>query len=465
VSIWNRLKRALGSPPQTEPPAPEPQAPPEETALRSLLQRTADEDPVALASIGDREFWALVARLLQAGRERTTIELLGRFVAARPDLPELAARLAELLSDRREDAQARPLLERLTSFPSHALRAHFLLAEAAERAGDEDAARRHLESILAVDLDYPKARAHADQLRPAPGVLSAANAAAAPPTLAGLPDGGTAFAGRYRLLRELGRGASGAVYVAHDEELDRELAIKILHPHARAQARAEARERAWGEARVAAAIRHPGVVAIYDLDEDRQLLAMELCSGGSLKAVLARGPLELGAALRRGVELYTTLDAVHRRGVVHGDVKPGNLLFRDARPASELVLGDFGVARLVGDKPVVDDRAVRGTLGYMAPEQRRGVLEPAADVYAAGVILVELLSGTAALAGWLADRGALLRGEARWDRKLPTAVEARLAPRADRLHALAASLLDEDPARRPTAADAAQSLAALVPPS
>jgi eukaryotic-like serine/threonine-protein kinase len=461
VSFWNRVKRALRPPPVAEPPAPEPQSPSEETWLRGLLQRTADEDKVALAAIGDREFWSNVTRLLQAGRERTAIELLGRFVTARPELPELTARLAELLSDRREDAQALPLLERLTAFPSHALRAHFLIAEAAERAGDEDAARRHLEAILAVDLDYPKARAHADRLRPPPGAQPPQNAPAAAPTLAGLPDGGAAFTGRYRLLRELGRGASGAVYVAHDEELDRELAIKILHPHARAQARAEARARAWGEARVAAAIRHPGVVAIYDLDEERQLLAMELCAGGSLKEVLARGPLAPEAALKRGVELYTTLDAVHRRGVVHGDVKPGNLLWRDERPTSELVLGDFGVARLVGDKPVVDDRAVRGTLGYMAPEQRRGALEPACDVYAAGVILVELLSGTAALAGWLGDRGALLRGEARWDRKLPTAVEARLAPRADRLHAIVSTLLDPDPTKRPTAADAAQSLAAL----
>jgi serine/threonine-protein kinase len=461
VSFWNKLKRALKPPPPAEPPAPEVQAPSEESWLRGLLQRTADEDRVALASIGDREFWANVSRLLQQGRERTAIELLGRFVVARPDLPELAARLAELLSDRREDTQARPLLERLTLLPGFALRARFLLAEAAERAGDEDAARRHLEAILAVDLDYPKARAHADRLRPTSGPQAAAREPAAP-TLAGLPDGGAAFAGRYRLLRELGRGASGAVYVAHDEELDRELAIKILHPHARATARAEARARAWGEARVAAAIRHPGVVAIYDLDEERQLLAMELCAGGPLKTTLARGPLEPYTALRRGVELYTTLDAVHRRGVVHGDVKPANLLYRDERPASDLVLGDFGVARLVGEKPVVDDRAVRGTLGYMAPEQRRGELYPAADVYAAGVILLELLSGTAALAPWLADRGALLRGEARWDRKLPTAVEARLARASDRLHTLLRAVLDEDAAKRPMAADAAAALGEIL---
>ncbi len=455
ASLWSRLVNALKPPAPPEPPAPAPVPPAEESYLRGLLQRTADGDQVALNAVGDREFWAAVARLLGAGRERSAIELLGRFVAARPDLPDLAARLAELLADRRDDVAARPLLEKLLASPPHVLRARFLLAEAAERAADDAAARRHYEAILAVDLDYPKVRVRADRLR---GPSAPAAAPAAAPTLAGLPDGGAAFAGRYRLLREIGRGGSGAVYVAHDEELDRELAIKILHPHTRAEARAEARARAWSEARVAAAIRHPGVVAIYDLDEERQLLAMELCAGGALKATLARGPLAPDLALRRGVELYTTLEAVHRRGVVHGDVKPGNLLHRSKN--GELVLGDFGLARLAGDAAASD--AARGTLGYMAPEQRRGAPGPASDVYAAGVILVEMLSGTAALAYWLGDRAALLRGDARWDRRLPDELARALADRAAPLTELLIALLDEDPARRPDAQTAAARLAALA---
>jgi hypothetical protein len=440
----------------------EPELPPEEAFLRNLLQRLVEpgEDAQKIG-VGDREFWAAIQRLLTTGRERTAIDLLARFVAARPDEHAVTMRLAEVLCDRLEHATARPLLEKLTAVPAHALRAQFLLADAAERAGDDAEARRRLEAILAVDLDYPQARARADRFAhaaPPPPAMPMAPA----PTLGGLPDGGADFAGRWTLLRELGRGASGAVYVARDRELERDVALKILHP--RARERGVAGARAWLEARVAAAIRHPGVVAVYDLDEERRIVAMELCAGGALAARLRKGPLPVAEALSRAREIFATLSAVHARGVVHGDVKPANLLFRDAGDDADLVLGDFGLAQLTtGDGDAANDRAARGTLAYMSPEQRRAVLSPAADVYAAGVITVELLSGTAALAPWLGDRAALLRGSARWSGTLPPAVASALGSDGNaRLIALVTRLLADDPAARPSAADAASAVAALV---
>ncbi len=461
MSMWSWLKDAFAARPPTV--EPEAEMPAEEAFLRNLLSRIADpneESKVLGIGVGDREFWAAVQRLIGTGRERTAIDILRRFVAARPDDHLVAARLAELLCDRLEHAAAHPLLERLATVPEHALRARFLLADAAERAGDETEARIQLERILAVDLDYPQARGRADRLAhalPAPPPVPVAA-----PTLAGLPEGGAGF-GRWRLVRELGRGASGAVYVARDEELDRELALKILHPHARAEGLGRAR--AWLEARLAAAIRHPGVVAIYDLDEERQLLAMELCTGGSLAARLRQGPLPPRQALARAAEIFATLAAVHASGIVHGDLKPANLLFRDAGDDADLVLGDFGLAQLAGDdagtEAKIEGRAARGTLAYMAPEQRRGTLGPAADVYAAGVIAVELLAGSAALAPWLGDRAALLRGQARWSGTLPPAVAAALGPAAtaallERLRAL----LADDATLRPSAVAAAAAFAA-----
>ncbi|HEX9105373.1 MAG TPA: protein kinase [Polyangia bacterium] len=453
MSLLGWLKDAFGGRlPEVEPEA---ELPAEEAFLRNLLQRVTDPSDEGRVGLGDREFWAAVQRLLATGRDRTAIDILARFVAARPDDHAVAMRLAEILCDKLEHATARPLLERLTTVREHALRAHFLLADAAERAGDEAEARRQLEQILAVDVDYPQARSRADRLvRVVPPVAAPPVAA---PTIAGLPEGGADF-GRWRLSRELGRGASGAVYVAHDEELDRDVALKILHPHARSPALPRAR--AWLEARVAAAIRHPGVVAIYDLDEERQLVAMELCGGGPLAARLKHGPLPPAEAIARAGELLSTLAAVHARGVVHGDVKPANLLYRDAGDDAELVLGDFGLAQLVADGD--EERAARGTLAYMAPEQRKGVIAPAADVYAAGVILVELVAGSTALAPWLGDRAALLRGDARWSGTLPSTVERALGARAaEQLRALAAALLADDAAARPTAAAAALALAAL----
>jgi hypothetical protein len=457
MGFWQKVKRAFVVPPVERPPDPEQPMPGDEVWLRALLERLGEREAAALAAVRDGQAWAAIDRLLQSGRERTALELLGRVVHACPDERELAAHLAELLCDRRDDAAARPLLTDLASRGTDAggLRARFLLAELNERAGDGEAARREYEAILAVDLDYPRARAGAERLRRRRDKPSAGSSAA---TVAGLPESG-ALAGRYRLVRELGRGASGAVYVARDDELERELAIKILHPHARAADRAEIRARAWAEARISASMRHPGVVAILDLDEDRQMLAMELCRGGPLRDILLGGPLLPAAALARAVEIFDVLAAIHSRGIVHGDVKPANLLLRSEH--GSLVLTDFGVARLVGEKPVVDDRCARGTLAYMSPEQRRGELSPAADVYAAGVLTVELAAGTHALSSWLGDRGALLRGQAAWDGKLPEALAAHVGERAAELTALVASFLAADLAKRPTAAEAATKLRAL----
>ena len=467
MSFFRWLKDAFaGTAPLTE--IDEPELPPEEAFLRNLLSRVIEPgEDAQKVGVGDREFWAAVQRLLTTGRERTAIDLLARFVAARPDEHAVSMRLAEIMCDRLEHATARPLLERLVEVPAHGLRARFLLADAAERAGDEREARRQLEAILAVELDYPQARQRADRLThaapPPPGYLAGGPAAPAP-TLMGLPDAGAGFGGRWTLLREIGRGASGAVYVARDQELDREVALKILHP--RTRERGVAGARAWLEARVAAAIRHPGVVAVYDLDEERHIVAMELCAGGPLAARLRQGPLPVAEALLRAREILATLAAVHARGVVHGDVKPANLLFRDAGDDADLVLGDFGLAQLAAADDATEaagERAARGTLAYMAPEQRRGTLAPAADVYAAGVIAVELLSGSAALAAWLGDRAALLRGTARWSGALPPAVAAALPPpRVQALVALLQRLLAGDAATRPDAAAAAAAFAALV---
>jgi len=179
---------------------------------------------------------------------------------------------------------------------------------------------------------------------------------------------------------------------------------------------------------------------------------MELCLGGTLRHLLGRGRLAPREALRRGAELFGTLAAVHRANIVHQDLKPGNLLFRSGAGDGDLVLADFGLAHLdaapASRAAGEEGGAAAGTFGYMAPEQQRGEAGAAADVFAAGVILHEMLVGAAP------DRAALLRGEDRFRGQLPEAVAIPLGPAATPLIALLSSLMAAQPGDRPAAAAA-----------
>lgn len=443
-----------------------------------------------------------IERLIEAGRTGEAVELLSRLQVRRPEDAALLLRLAEVLCERREFERAAPLLrqtvEALAEEAPDRTRARVLLAEALLGLGEDEEALTQIEEVLAEDIDHTRARTLHDQIqarrqvRPrgpgphhdpdqAPGLPGAAPPpppaleAQALPTLLGA--GGVRHQ-RYVLLRELGRGSAGTVYLARDTELERDLALKIFHPRARAHEDAAAR--AWNEARLTAAVRHRGVVALYDLDDERAVMVMELCRGGSLRQRLQGGRLPAAAALRRAAELLDTLVAVHRTQVVHGDLKPGNLLFRGGRGGlggpggkardgdeeaayGDLVIADFGVARLLapqdgdGASSPAGAGTGAGTLGYIAPERRRGrQLGPEADIYAAGAIFGEMLLGALPL-----SRLGLLRGE-RLQITLtgPGAgeVAAELGPALPAVQALLKEMLAEDPAARP---DATAALAAL----
>lgn len=197
------------------------------------------------------------------------------------------------------------------------------------------------------------------------------------------------IAGRYRLERLLGAGASGRVFLATDEIAGRPVALKMFFASgARGGA---AYERFVREARLASTLRHPSLVEVYDVSVERGFLAMEYLPGGSLAQRLAGGERMTALQIRHmALDIISGLEAAHHRGVVHRDVKPANIFF-DARGTAKL--GDFGVAHLV-DLGQTQTGGLIGTLAYMSPEQITGApISIAADMYALGVTLFEAVTG------------------------------------------------------------------------
>jgi len=202
----------------------------------------------------------------------------------------------------------------------------------------------------------------------------------------------------YRVLEEIGAGGMGVVYRAHDDQLDRDVAIKVLP--ARTLPDERTRQRFRKEALALARLNHPNVGAIYEFGTDKgaDFLVMEFVSGVTLDAKLGAGPMSEREVLRLGTQLAEGLDAAHSQGVVHRDLKPSNIrLSQDQR----IKILDFGIAQFVpkdGDSAetvtLTMPNEIVGTVAYMAPEQIRGHKSDArTDIYSTGIVLYEMATG------------------------------------------------------------------------
>jgi len=207
---------------------------------------------------------------------------------------------------------------------------------------------------------------------------------------------GTLLGGRYRILELAGAGGMGMVYRARDEQLDVTVAIKVLRPDLAGDGRWL--ERFKQELVLARQVTHPNVVRIHDIgsDGDRVFLTMDFVPGRSLRDLLAehrRLAPERAAEIAR--QLALALGAAHRAGVIHRDLKPGNVLVDEtAGGALRVAITDFGVARSVGGQGLTLPGMVVGTLGYLSPEQAQGLaLDGRSDLYTLGLLLYEMLTG------------------------------------------------------------------------
>jgi serine/threonine-protein kinase len=202
------------------------------------------------------------------------------------------------------------------------------------------------------------------------------------------------FANRYELGDEIGHGGMADVYLAHDRLLDRRVAVKVLLPQFASDATNV--ERFRREAQAAAGLNHPHIVSVYDWGEedDTSFIVMEYVPGDTLREILeSYGPLEPIDAARIAAEIADALSFAHSHGVVHRDVKPGNVL---VTPQGQVKVTDFGIARADTSEPLTKTGSVLGTATYFSPEQAQGLpLDGRSDVYALGVVLYEMLTGVA----------------------------------------------------------------------
>ncbi|MBI5517378.1 MAG: serine/threonine protein kinase [Deltaproteobacteria bacterium] len=269
--------------------------------------------------------------------------------------------------------------------------------------------------------------------------------------------------GRYEVLGELGHGGMAVVYRARDPRLEREVAIKVLHPHLARDA--ESRARFEREARAAARLRHPNIVEVYEFsahgDPDRDavdesFLVTELLEGPTLRQHLdTHGPMPAEVAAAVGIVLCDALACAHRQGVIHRDVKPDNLMLS----GGTLKLTDFGIAHVVDAREMTATGQVLGSPAHMAPEQiESGTVDARTDLFAAGTVLYLLAVGRLPFEG--ATAHALLHKILEGAYQDPCRVRPEVG---ERFAAIVRRALQRDPAARHASAEALRDeLSALV---
>ncbi len=201
---------------------------------------------------------------------------------------------------------------------------------------------------------------------------------------------GYMLAGKYRILEPIGKGGMGVVYKAEDIKLKRTVAVKFLPLELADDS--EAGERFLREAQAAAALSHPHICTIHEINEEEEqpFIVMEYVEGQSLNQKIKQGPLEQTAALDIAIQVAEGLEEAHKKGIIHRDIKPGNIMLTTKGQAKVM---DFGLAKVLGESLITKEAKTMGTVAYMSPEQAQGkVVDSRTDIWSLGVVLFEMLT-------------------------------------------------------------------------
>ncbi len=251
---------------------------------------------------------------------------------------------------------------------------------------------------------------------------------------------------RYELERKIGEGGMARVYLGRDLRLNRRVAIKVLHEHYASDM--TFLQRFHHEAQAAAGLRHPCIVNVYDVGQDGDIhyIVMEYVEGSDLKSLLLRnGPLPIEQAVAIAEQVAEGLEAAHRMGMIHRDVKPQNIL---VSPSGEVKITDFGIAKSSLSTALTETGVTFGTADYLSPEQARGLsATPRSDIYALGVTLYEMLTGRLPFTGENAVAVAMQHVSV--DPPPPRMFNAQIPPR---LEELVLAALSKNPDERPASA-------------